>query len=106
MVDDLWEDENLKHLRDAATPYEDLEPGFVYDPCLQQYGFEAWTTADISPLKSDDEREYIHRDKIAMAQQPSPIHRHDAVHETYSSKCMHQIIAHEISCIACVCPNE
>lgn len=85
LVDDLWESENLKHLRDAATPYEELEPGFIYDPCTQQYGFEAWATLDISPLKSDDESEQMHKD--TMAQDPNPLHD-DVAQEAYSSKCM------------------
>ena len=82
LVDDLWESENLKHLRDAATPYEELEPGFIYDPCTQQYGFEAWATPDISPLKSDDESEHMHKDTIT--QEPNP---DDEAQETYSREC-------------------
>ena len=86
LVDDLWESENLKHLRDAATPYEELEPGFIYDPCTQQYGFEAWATLDISPLKLDDESEQIHKD--TMAPEPNPLHDDDVAQEAYSSKYM------------------
>ena len=55
-IDDLWDEQCLKHLRDAATPYADIEPGFVYDPIEHKYGFEHWVHDDqyIYPVQPDD----------------------------------------------------
>ena len=80
-MDDLWDEKHLKHLRDAATPYVELEPGYIYDPCTQQYGFEAWeTTADEMPLESFDESEHQY-----MTEQPTQ----EPQEVPYTSKCFY-----------------
>ena len=55
-MEDLWDHQHLKHLRDAATPYVELVPGFIFDPYTGKYGFQAWeTTEEDAPLESDSE---------------------------------------------------
>jgi len=39
LVRDIWKDNGLKHLRNAATPFE-YEEAFVYDPSKGTHGFQ------------------------------------------------------------------
>ena len=39
LVSDIWEENGLKHLRDAATPFEYTEE-FAYDPGKGTYAFQ------------------------------------------------------------------
>ena len=36
---DIWKESGLKHLRDAATPFE-YDEAFIYDPSKGTYGFQ------------------------------------------------------------------
>ena len=36
----IWKENGLKHLRDAATPFE-YDEAFIYDPSKGMYGFQA-----------------------------------------------------------------
>ena len=39
LVREIWKETGLKHLRDAATPF-DYEDSFIYDPSKGGYGFQ------------------------------------------------------------------
>jgi len=39
IVREIWKENRLKHLRDAATPFE-YDKTFVYDPSKGTYGFQ------------------------------------------------------------------
>lgn len=39
-VDDLWLENNLKHLRDVAVPFEKEAPIFEYDPITGLFGYQ------------------------------------------------------------------
>lgn len=39
LVEDIWKENGLKHLRDAATLF-DYEDSFIYDPSKGGYGFQ------------------------------------------------------------------
>ena len=39
LVREIWKENGLKHLRDAATPFQ-YEESFIYDPSKGTYGFQ------------------------------------------------------------------
>jgi len=52
-VREIWKENGLKHLRDAATPFE-YDEAFAYDPSKGTYGFQ-----EGYEIREDDEFVFI-----------------------------------------------
>ena len=77
-IDDLWDEKYFKHLLDAATPYAELEPGFVYDPCEQKYGFEYWIH-DESSISTMSPDEIFSENKYPSQEATVPMHAENII---------------------------
>ena len=51
---EIWDDDHLKHIRDAAQPFSD-GGDFVYDPEKNRFGFQA----DFEPFLFIDQQESV-----------------------------------------------
>ena len=76
IVREIWKEKGLKHLRDAATPFE-YDETFVYDPSKGTYGFqEGYEREDnefvfIDPSDHDEPNNQLSQNQPAQ-DEPTP----------------------------------
>ena len=75
--DNIWKEDHLKHLRDAATDYptDDSISGLVFDPSqgkYGEYGFETWVTGEELGLSDSEEDLEITTAEVQSAPKPDP----------------------------------
>ena len=84
LVGELWKENGLKHLRDAATPFE-YGGAFIYDPSKGTYGFqEGYDITEEDEfvfIDQSDHDELDNQDPQIQPEQDEPIQSVSSDHE-------------------------